>query len=191
MLIVSEGEKSEGDVRFPSKEEVASYVSGSEDLPPERAREIEELAAEDPELASKIAVLRLLPSSFLAGDIGPLAAAANALGKAPDDLLPEESEMIARTVEILCSGAVTLDEARAYAIYHLEEEDSGEPDAEGVGDESFDPRALEAVVRAGLFPDSTQAEAALRKVLVHLAPHLEKLGGPDEPPCAEGKPESS
>lgn len=188
--MLAEG-KSEGDMRLPSKEEVAAYISESADLPQERRLEIEKLAAEDPELAAKIAVLRSLTSSYLSGDVGPLAASAEALGIAPDDLLPDESETVAQMVVTLCRGAVSLDEARAYAIYHIEEADEG--DAEGKQGEThgaeLDPRMLAAVVRAGIFPDIAQAKEAVVKVLLHLGPLLQKLGGTGAVPPEVGKME--
>jgi hypothetical protein len=82
----------------------------------------------------------------------------------------------------LLKGAVSHDEARAYAAYRKEADQLG---AHEVQRDYLDRRALQAVVEAGIFPDIQQAEAAVWKVVNALLPVLNKKGdsqGNETPP---------
>lgn len=154
----------------PTDEEVSAYLAGSID--PQRAGELERFAAADPELAAQIQILRMLVDASMKGDMGPIAKVADALGVPLDDFVPDEYEIVAGATFNLLKGAVSEQEAKAYAVYRKEADQLGAHETQC---ETLDPRALAAVVQAGVYPDVATAEAAVWKVLHELEPVLREM----------------
>jgi hypothetical protein len=176
---MSNDESSRKDREIP-EEDIIDYLAG--DIDDEKRRRIEEQASIDPELAAEIEILRALTRAAMEGDTGTIANFADALGIPLDDFIPDEYEVVAGATFHLLKGAVSHDEARAYAAYRKEADQLG---AHEVQRDYLDRRALQAVVEAGIFPDIQQAEAAVWKVVNALLPVLNKKGdsqGNETPP---------
>lgn len=167
------GESDDGKNRPPWMAEATEYVAGS--LSPERARAIEALAAEDSEVAAYIDIMRLLVEGLMNDDMGLLSDVSGTLGVPLDDFLPDQYETVAEATFKLLKGAVTQNEASAYAEYRRE---ADHLDAHMEQSDTLDPRALAAVVERGLYPDLAAAETAVWKVIRALGPVLKDLDGP-------------
>lgn len=149
--------------------DVCAYVAGT--LSPERALELERLAEEDSELAAHMNVISMLIDSTMEGDSEPLAQVAHALGRPLDDFMVGGYDTVALTTFSLLNGAVTREEADAYACYREATDQAGSAPIVDV----LDLSGVQAVVNAKIFPDELSAEQAIWKVARALEPIIAQL----------------
>lgn len=93
-----------------------------------------------------------------------------------DELFPDDCTQLAETACILCKGHVTATEARAYAHFCLARPPAYYLSPRPSGNGSLDPSSLVRVVSIMKhdFASSAECERAIRKVVEHIEPSLER-----------------